>query len=168
MVSPRDLLPPNYADLLLAGVELVRAEFLGPIAGRLIGLESISSQAGQLLFESGRAQSREQGIVIFHHAITQDKPALRRVLRRVDERAGRVPRKRRSPAQKVIALAVKAGEVKRSKNGQIVGLTTAAKQAVKKAQRATQKKRNEQITRKQKTAKAKLKGFTVAKRKRGR
>ena len=134
-ITPRDLLPPNYQDLVLAGIELVRAQFLGPLDRRLIGLEPISQQAGRLLFEVGGAPSVDAGIVIFHRAITTDKPSLRRVLRRADERAGRVPRRRRSEAQRLVADAVKAGAVVRTKTGQLKSIKPAFMKKIRKAQK---------------------------------
>lgn len=135
MVNPRDLLPPNFQELIIAGTELVRAQFLGPLDRRLIGLEPISQQAGRLLFSTGGAPSVDAGIVMFHEAITTDKPALRRVLRRADERAGRRPRRRRSKAQRLVADALKAGAVVRTRTGQIKSIKPAFRRRIKAAQR---------------------------------
>ena len=138
-IGPRDLLPPNFQELVLAGIELVRAQFLGPLDRRLIGLEPISVQAGRLLFERGGAPSVDAGIVMFHEAITTDKPGLRRVLRRADERAGRRPRRKRSKAQKLVADAVKAGAVTRTKTGQLKAIKPAFRRKIKAAQREQRK-----------------------------
>lgn len=140
MVTPRDLLPPNYQDLLIAGSELVRAQFLGPLDKRLFGLESISRQAGRLLFDQGAAPSIDAGMVMFHEAITVDKPSLRRVFRRLDERAGRRPRRKRTKAQKLVAQMVKAGQVNRAKNGAITSFTPRARAAIKKQKAEDRKK----------------------------
>lgn len=123
----------------MTGIELVRAQFLGPLDTRLLGLEPISQQAGRLLFETGGAPSVDAGIVMFHQAITTDKPSLRRVLRRADERAGRVPRRKRSKAQRLVADAVKAGAVTRTKTGQIKSIKPSFRRRIRAAQREQRK-----------------------------
>jgi len=158
MVTPRDLLPPNFQELIIAGSELVRAQFLGPLDRRLIGLEPISLQAGRLLFETGGAPSVDAGIVMFHHAITTDKPALRRVLRRADERAGRIPRRKRSKAQKLVAAAVKAGAVTRTKTGQLKSIKPSFKRKIRAAQREAVKER---LARRKRRELAVLKRFGI-------
>lgn len=137
--------PVTFTDLVLAGSELVRAQFLGPMGRRLSGIDSISAQAGRLLFERGAAPSVDAGIVIFHEAITTDKPSLRKILRRADERAGRRPRRKRSAAQKLVAQSVKAGLVDRAKDGRILRLKPSARAAIKRASKASLKERVKKI-----------------------
>jgi len=142
MTSPLSRLTPEgptLAELVLAGTELIRAQFLGPLDRRLGGLTRISDQAGRLLFETGGAPSVDAGIVIFHQAISADKPSLRRVLRRADERAGRRPRRKRSKAQRLVADAVKAGAVTRTKTGQLKTIKPSFKKKIRAAQKDAMK-----------------------------
>jgi len=146
--------PVTFTDLVIAGSEIVRAQFLGPLGRRLSGIESISMQAGRLLFERDAAPSIDAGIVIFHQAITTDKPSLRKILRRADERAGRRPRRKRSEAQRLVADAVKAGQVTRTKTGQLKSIKpsfrkkiTAAKKQARKIVLEKRKKRERAVLR---------------------
>jgi len=154
MTEPRILIPPTYNELVLAGVELVRAQFLGPLQKRLFDLTPISYQAGQLLYERQAAPSVDAGIVIFHEAITTDKPALRKILRRADESAGRRPRRKSSAAQKMVAMAVKAGGFTRTKTGQLKTMKPAFRRRLKVEQKraarlklAARKKREKSVLR---------------------
>lgn len=128
--------PLNFTDFVLAGIEIARAQFLGPLKVRAIQLEPISNQAGRLLFETGRAPSVDAGIVMFHEDVTRDKPSLRRILRRIDEKAGRRPRAKVSKAQRAVRDSFRAGEVVRQ-NGRVVRLTPRAQARVRKARIAT-------------------------------
>jgi len=90
----------TVGDLALAAQELIRAE-AGGLGPKALGLESISRTAGRQYFDCGVVPSIDQGIVLFHQQVTRDKPGLRRVLRRIDEQAGRVRRVRRSQLQRL-------------------------------------------------------------------
>jgi len=154
MTEPRILIPPTYNDLLVAGSELVRAQFLGPLYKRLPGLTPISEQAGRLLYDRGGAPSISAGVVMFHEAITTDKPSLRKILRRADEAAGRRPRRKRSVAQKLVAMTVKAGGFTRTKTGQLKTMKPGFRRRLKVEQKraarlklAARKKREKSVLR---------------------
>ena len=134
-----------YRDLVLAGIEIVRSEFLGPIATRVLKLQSISRDAGEIQFRAGLVPDVGTGIVIFHQQIAETKPALGRLLRRLDVKAGRIPKQRRSMAQKAVANVVKAGLVTRAKNGQIKSLKPAGRKLVRKARVLEQKRRRDAV-----------------------
>jgi len=140
------------SSLVVAGAEIVSGQ-LG-----LGGLEPISTEAGRLLLEAGVVGSLDDGILLFHERIGRTKPSLRAVLRKVDERAGRRTKPKRSPAQKAMDTALKAGEVRRA-NGKIVGLTARGKKAVRAAKRADVLKKQTKRTKSQITARAKLSGL---------
>lgn len=99
--------------LVQAAIEIAQSQ-LG-----VAGLEPISRTTGQLLVDQGVVGSVDEGIVLFHDAIGKQRPGLRKVLRKVDERAGRI-KPRRLNAQ---AELVKKRLVPRSKNGKIAKLT---------------------------------------------
>jgi len=142
----------SFSDLVLAGVELVAGQ-LG-----IAGVESISTQAGRLLFEQGVVASTDDGIVLYHESISKGKPSLARLFRSLDRRAGRLPKVTQRGAQRAVTLAMRAGEVKRQ-NGKIVGFTNKAKAAINAARRAKTLREQEIRDRKQKTALAKLQGI---------
>lgn len=126
----------QYRDLVQAGIEIARAQFLGPLGVRAARLESISAGAAQLLVDSGGAPDIDTATVIFHEQITRDKPALRRLLREVDIKAGRIPRRRVSKAMRAVRTSVAAGLVNRSKNGQIKSFKPRARAAIRVAKLA--------------------------------
>lgn len=111
------LLDPYLATLIGAATEIGMSQ-LG--AGKL---ETISTTAGRLLVEKGVAKTVDDGIVIFHTALGETRPSLRKVLRKFDESAGRVPRKRVTG----FALVVKQLPVKRDVHGHIAKVTPQAK-----------------------------------------
>lgn len=122
----------EFKELVLVGIELLRAQ-VPQVTFPGGALEGLSTSAGRLLKEGGVVASEDAGILLFHQEISKDKPSLRKMLRESDERAGRVERVKRksSKAQKATRLAVKAGEVRRNKLGQITGLTPAAQRVIK-------------------------------------
>jgi len=143
----------DFGNLVVAGGEI--------IAGQLgtDGLDPISTDAGRLLFEAGVVASVDDGIVLFHERITRNKPSLRRVLRAVDRKAGRLKKVKRSPAQRAMDQALRAGEVTRNELGRITGLTTRGRAAVKRAKRLATVKSDAKKRARQKTALSKLKGI---------
>lgn len=149
----------DFIEHVQAARELLRAQI--PQARGVLGgkLETISNVGGRLAVESGRAATLDDGIVLFHEAITVDKPSLRKVFRRIDTKAGRRPRPRRSKGQRIVALAVQAGDVRRNKNGTFKGLSPAARRALKRERSRSAAARNQIKIRRQATARAKLKGF---------
>jgi len=130
--SRRDRMPDGFvelATLLQTGADL----FAGQLG--LLGQEPISRQAGQMLLDHGVVPSLDEGIALFHVHITRGKPGLRRTLRKVDAKAGRLHYwarhlPKRNGAARAVATAVAAGEVVRRKNGQIAGLSPRAKRIV--------------------------------------
>jgi len=121
---------------------------------RLPGLTPISEQAGRLLYDRGGAPSISAGVVMFHEAITTDKPSLRKILRRADEAAGRRPRRKRSVAQKLVAMTVKAGGFTRTKTGQLKTMKPGFRRRLKVEQKraarlklAARKKREKSVLR---------------------
>lgn len=145
----------DVANFVVAGAEIL----LGQLG--IGGLEPISTSAGRLLFEQGVVGSVDDGIVLFHERITVNKPSLRTTLRKLDRRAGRLPKlKPRSPAQRAVIEAMRAGEVRRTA-GKLTGFTPKARRAIAAAKRrrvlATQAARDKR----QKTAAAKLQGLSV-------
>ena len=140
-------------DLVQAGIDIVKAQ-LGKD-----GLEPISSTAGRLLVDQGVVRSVDDGIVVFHERISRDKPGLRRLFRRLDTAAGRLPRpKPRTRAQRAVVAAMRAGEVQR-KNGKITGLSPKARTELARIKREDTEARNEKRKRLQSTALAKLQGI---------
>lgn len=97
MVSVSDVFR-TVATLVQAGTELIRAE-AGGLLPTAIGLESISRTAGEAYRDAGVVGSVDEGIVLFHQQVTADKPGLRRILRKIDERAGRRKRRGRTRLQ---------------------------------------------------------------------
>lgn len=118
-------------ELARAAIEIARGQ-AGLPAG---GLDSISQGAGRLLFDAGVVGSVDEGIVLFHREITKDKPSLRKILRKTDIKAGRIRPPRRSPRQRIIADAMKAGQVRRV-NGRIVAFDPIVRRALRKAEQA--------------------------------
>jgi len=150
----------GFKELVLVGQELVRGQ-TPAVTSRTGGrLEGISFTAGQLLVDAGGADDLDQGIVIFHEAISKDKPSLRKLLRQSDERAGRLKRVRSTKAQKAVRLAVKAGMVLRDKSGKLTGLTPAAQRLVNRTRSREAAARNKARVLKQKNALSRLKGIT--------
>ncbi len=149
----------DFAEHVQAASELLRGQV--PQTRAILGgkLDTISDVGGRLAVESGRAATLDDGIVVFHEAITKDKPALRKIFKRIDEKAGRRPKTKRSNGQKIVALAVQSGDVKRNKNGTFKGLSPAARRALKRERSRAAAKRNQRRISKQATARAKLKGF---------
>jgi len=149
----------GFKELVLVGQELVRGQTPG--LTKLTGgrLEGISFTAGQLLVDAGGASDLDEGIVIFHDAISRDKPSLRKILRKSDEKAGRLRRVKATKAQKATRLAVKAGMVKRNKLGQIMGLTPAAQRLVKRVQSREAAARRKVTIAKQKRVSSRLRGL---------
>lgn len=149
----------GFKELALVAQELIRGQTPG--LTKLTGgrLEGISFTAGQLLVDAGGAADLDEGIVIFHEAISRDKPSLRRILRKSDENAGRIKRVKSTRAQRATRLAVKAGMVKRNKAGQIMGLTPAAQRLVKRTQSRTRAAANKALIKRQKRFAAQLRRF---------
>jgi len=143
----------DFATAVQAGSELARGQ-LGVNPGRKI--ETISSEGGRLAVEAGLAATLDDGIVLFHQRITEDKPGLRRLLRKFDEKNGRLTPVKSTPAQKATRLAIKAGMVRRSKTGQIMGLTPAAQRLVKRQQSRTKAATNAATIKRQKRFAAQL------------
>lgn len=148
----------GFDDVVKAGLELVRAQLTRGIP-QSQRLEPLSTAAAKLLVEAGVVATFDEGVVVFHERISRDKPALRRVLRASDVRAGRLPRLRATRAQRVTRLALKAGLVNRGKDGRIKSFDKRAKAAIKKAKRAQQVARDKKKRDRQGTALAKLKGI---------
>lgn len=166
---PLDFIPPSPPEAILralagveelvrAGTELVRAQLTRglPQAARL---EPISTAAAKLLVEGGVVGTFDEGVLLFHDRISRDKPALRKLLRKSDVRAGRIARVRATKAQIVTRLALKAGMVTRGKDGKIKAFTPAARAAIKKAKSKDQLARKKKIIARQLTAAKKLKGI---------
>lgn len=124
----------DFATAIQAGSELARGQ-LGINPGRKI--ETISNEGGRLAVEAGLAATLDDGIVLFHRRITEDKPGLRRILRKFDEKNGRLRPIKVTKAQKAVRLALKAGMVRRDSQGKIRGLTPAAQRSVKRIQSRT-------------------------------
>lgn len=110
-------LMPEFTDLVAAGVEIAASQ-LG-----IVRLETLSSTAGKLLMSKGVVPSVDEGIVLFHAALGEKRPSLRRVLKQFDQRAGRVPRVQASG----FALVVHKLPVKRNPNGTIAAVTPHAR-----------------------------------------
>lgn len=146
----------GFKELVLVGQELVRGQT--PALTKVTGgrLDGISFTAGQLLVDAGGAADLDEGIVIFHEAISKDKPSLRRILRRSDEKAGRIQRVKSSLAQRATRLAVKAGLVKRNKLGQIMGLRPVARREIKRIQSSESSARRKKEIERQKKFASKL------------
>jgi len=151
-----------FNDLVVAGAEILAGQLSSSKPSKRFPLRdvSISRVAGELLFDAGVVTSVDQGILVFHERIGRDKPALRRTLARIDRGMGRLPKTKRTTAQRAYTEAVKAGLVVRDrKTRRIVRLSPQGKRAVDKAKRAgilaAQKRRRA----KQKTARAKLQGI---------
>jgi len=124
----------DFLALVQAGSELARSQ-LGVNPGGKV--ETISNEGGRLAVEAGLAATLDDGIVLFHKRITADKPGLRKVLRRFDEKAGRLKPRKVTKAMRAVRLALKAGMVLRSPDGKIKGLTRAAQAKVKRVQSRT-------------------------------
>ena len=146
-------------DLVNAGREIVAGQ-LG-----IGGLSNISTDAGRLLVEVGAAGTLDDGIVLFHERVGRDKPGLRRTLARLDRRAGRLPKVKRSPAQRAHTQAVKAGLVVRDRaTGRLKGLSKKGKAMVARVNRAARLKREGKQKKRQGEALKKLRGFGLLKR----
>lgn len=149
LTGPGSVLLLQYGDLVRAGIEIARAQFLGPLGVRAGKLDTISSEAARLLVEAGAAPDIDTATVIFHEAITKDKPGLRRILRRVDEKAGRIPKRKTSKAQRALREVVRAGEVKRGKDGRILRLTARGQAVVRREQIAALRAKQRAIRRRE-------------------
>lgn len=149
----------GFATAVQAARELLRAQL--PPARAILGgkLDTISAVGGQLAVDAGKAATLDDGIVLFHEEISRDKPALRRIFRTSDRRAGRRPPDKISRGQRIMRLAVASGDVKRNKAGKFTGLKPAATRALKRERSRLASARNAAKIRRQATARAKLKGF---------
>jgi len=123
----------RFGQLVFAAREIADAQIRVPGGRRL---ESISQSAGVLLFEGGAVNSIDDGIVLFHERVGRDKPALRKLLRDLDVREGRIPRLKMSKRQRIVVEAVKAGAVSRAKDGRIKRLSPAVHRALRAAKKA--------------------------------
>jgi len=154
-----------FGDLVVAGAEIIagqisRTSERQTFRGRDTRDVSISREAGELLFDLGVVGSIDAGILVFHERIGRDKPALRRTLARIDRAAGRLPKVKRTKAQKAYTEAIKGGLVVRSKEtGRILRLTPKGKQAVRKASFNEAKRKQRLRQQRQRSALAKLQGF---------
>ncbi len=147
-----------FNDFVVAGAEILAGQIGGQT--ELRGDKSISRQAGELLVEVGVAANVDEGIIIFHERIGRANPALRRTLARIDRRAGRLPKVKRSPAQRAMAQAVRAGLVVRNKKtGRISRLNDRGRREVSRVKRIEDKKRRDRVKRLQGTALKKLRGI---------
>ncbi|KKL82630.1 hypothetical protein LCGC14_1982830 [marine sediment metagenome] len=154
----------GFNDFVAAAVELIRGQFFTSV-----DLEPISRSAARLLVETGVVGTEAQGQVLFHETITRDKPALRRILRDVDRRAGRVPkRKPLTAGQRAVIVSLRAGEVKR-KNGKIAAFTPRAMRAIRAAKQRDAIREDARKKSKRERNQKLLTGFAVkARRKRGK
>jgi len=157
----------EFAEAVESGRQLVgfiQREFAA--AGRVlrgVGLETdigpASNRAAALAVQAGLAATLTSGIVIFHEEISQGLPSIRRLLRKIDRRAGRRVKGLRTPAQKLVALGVKAGRFKRTPSGQFIEPDAVLKGFLRRAKaRAASDRRKREIER-QKQFDAKLRGF---------
>jgi len=149
----------DFRALVDAAREFVSAQ--DPNTGQSLGekLESISNRGGGLAVAAGRAATLAGGIVTFHEEISRGKPALRRALRKIDEKAGRRIKFRRTPVQKLITLGVRAGRMRRNKTGQFTAPDAVLKGLINRAKtRAASERRKRDIER-QKKFDAKLRDF---------
>lgn len=124
----------GFTDLVGVAQELIRAQSGGRLPSAL-RLEGISHTAADLLVEAGAVDTRSEGIVLFHERISRDKPNLRKILRKSDRVSGHLKPIKRTKAQKAVTTAVKAGMVKRDKDGKLKGLTPAAHRKIRAIQR---------------------------------
>jgi len=149
----------EFATAVQAARELLRAQL--PPARAILGgkLDTISNVGGQLAVDAGKAATLDDGIVLFHEAISRDKPALRKIFRKSDRRAGRRTADKVSRGQRIVRLSVAAGEVRRNKAGKFIGLKPGARAMLKRERGRAAAARNAARIRKQATARAKLKGF---------
>lgn len=149
----------DFITAVGAARELLRAQL--PQSRAILGgkLDTISNVGGQLAVDAGRAATLDDGIVLFHEEISRDKPSLRKIFRKSDRRAGRRPPDKVSRGQRIVRLAVKAGEVKRAKNGAFTGLKPAALRMLRRERTRAAAARNKARIAKQATARAKLRGF---------
>lgn len=122
-------------------------------------LEGISNRGGSLAVAVGRAVTHDGGIVEYHEAISEGKPALRRALRKIDEKAGRRIKFRRTPVQRLMSLGVKAGRMKRTNTGQFSAPDTVLKGLLKRAQMRRASDRRKRDIERQKRFDAKLREF---------
>jgi len=118
----------QFGELAFAAREIADAQIAVPRGRRL---ESISRSAGVLLFQAGVVPSVDDGIVLFHERVGRDKPALRKLLRDLDVREGRIRRPKMTAGQRIVVEAVKAGAVTRDKAGRIKKLGPAALRALR-------------------------------------
>lgn len=150
----------GFNDYVAAALELVRGQFFSSD-----DLEPISRSAARLLVEQGIVATEGQGQVLFHETIARNKPALRKILRNVDRRAGRIPRRKTTAAQRAVFLALKAGEVKRLQ-GRITGFTKIALRAIRVAKQRDAERAKAARQKRQSTARAKLGGFATRRKRR--
>lgn len=148
----------DFKDMVLLAQELIRAQSGGRLP-KGVRLEGISSTAADLLVESGAVNTRSEGIVLFHNRISEDKPSLRKILRKSDRKSGHLANIKRTKAQKAVTTAVKAGMVTRTKDGKIKGLKPAARRKIRSIQRKAASDRRKATIEKQKKSAAKLRGF---------
>lgn len=144
----------DVTDLAQTVGELFRSQ---TAVRKIAPLRGISKDAAQILVDAGVVDTLDEGILIFHEEIAKTKPALGRILARSDRRAGRAARIRATRAQRAVRTAVRAGEVKRDKNGRITGLTATGKRAVAAVQKETARSKTVVIKRREKAALDRLK-----------
>jgi len=111
-------------------------EFLDRVRVKPTSVERASHEAADLLVRAGVVDSLDEGIVIFHERISRGRPGLRRILRRLDMREGRLTVARPSPAQQATREVLKAAMVTRGPDGRIKSFTRKGKVAIAKATKA--------------------------------
>jgi len=147
-----------FNDFVVAGAEILAGQIGGQREIR--GDKAISRQAGELLVELGVANSVDEGILIFHERIGRANPSLRRTLARLDRAMGRVPKVKRSTAQRAYTEAVKGGLVVRDRETRrIKRLTPQGKALLNKAKRGDRQRLEAKRKKRQGTAVKKLRGF---------
>lgn len=149
----------DFIQAVQATRELLRAQL--PQSRQILGgkLDTISNAGGQLAVDAGLAATLDDGIVLFHRKITEDKPSLRAIFNKSDRRAGRLQPPKVSTGQKILRLAVRGGLMKRTKEGKFVRLTPAATRLLKRERSRAAAKRNQATIKRQATARERLKGF---------
>ncbi len=148
----------DFATAVDSGRELLRAQI--PATRGALGpkLEGISTVGGRLAVESGRATTLDDGIVLFHEAITVDKPSLRRILRKVDEKAGRRKPFKVTEAQRLARLAMQAGLVVRGSDGRVKRFKPAARAKINRAKGRAASARRKATIKRQAAALKRLRG----------
>lgn len=136
-------------------VQMAR-EFIDQVRTRSTSLDRASRIAANLLLEAGVVSDIDEGIVAFHERVSQGRPPLRRILRRLDMRAGRLTVARPTTAQRATRDVLRAGMVSRDDKGRITKFSPAGLSAINRAKAVQKAIDRERIGKMQERARKRL------------